>query len=844
MTRRWLVVCCGLLLVTSMASFTWGDEATRPPSLAERVAALSRSWKQKQSAPSSNVVQASHTEATRGPQEPGAFPQIDPRSLIPTNLFSRGGQKPITGAAARMSQAEQRHLSDNAVSQHVPASPALRSATAPRAGSAYSGPVDRNGFTLPGLGGSRPVAAAQGGPAAPAASSPSNREQQLVEEYKNLKQQYQAATSSRRAPVEVTDQASSKPSPSLGRPSPGAKGPTDYSDDEFRHELSGIDSPGSEGWQRLEAATEITDQPSVTAERPTPDTTELAKSPASSQFEPSPMTAAEPRQTAAAPSHAIRSSESAQRGWALEESSGREHLGASVGTPSSVPATRSVATRSVRSINRNSSSIGREFSSQDKGPDLLVENQTPLITSDIRGPKQILVGREATYELRLQNQGDFDADEVEATVHVPSGAEVVNSTATRGVVHQSQDDGSADSLRWHLQHLAAGATETLEVKLIPHNGRPLELGMTWTTAPMGSRAVVEVQEPKLNINVTGPEEVLYGKPQLYRLTLSNPGTGVAENVKIELMPPGGGQGAVTSHRLGSLPAGASKTLQVELTAREAGKLQVKAAATADGGLTSNFAKDIFCRKPELEVDWRGPEMTYSGTEATYFFRVRNPGTAPANDVAMTVNLPDGVELVSASEGQSFDRARGQVSWQVGSLQPGDDFYSEIRCVVNTPGANELNVAASTAAGDLADSKRAQTQVVALADLKLDVTDPTGPVPVGEEAVYEIHVLNRGANTAQDVNVVGLFSDGVEPIAAEGAPYDLADGRVAFHTIDSLPAGRQVVLRIRAKAVQAGTHVFRAEVLCRDLEIKLASEETTRFFDGTSIAERNTSNRVR
>ena len=54
--------------------------------------------------------------------------------------------------------------------------------------------------------------------------------------------------------------------------------------------------------------------------------------------------------------------------------------------------------------------------------------------------------------------------------------------------------------------------------------------------------------------------------------------------------------------------------------------------------------------------------------------------------------------------------------------------------------------------------------------------------------------------------------------------------MSFHTIGKLPAGQNVVLEIHAKATEAGTHVFRAEVLCRDLEIKLAAEETTRFYD--------------
>ena len=59
---------------------------------------------------------------------------------------------------------------------------------------------------------------------------------------------------------------------------------------------------------------------------------------------------------------------------------------------------------------------------------------------------------------------------------------------------------------------------------------------------------------------------------------------------------------------------------------------------------------------------------------------------------------------------------------------------------------------------------------------------------------------------------------------------MSDGRVSFRTINKLPAGQDIVLQIRAKATEPGTHVFRAEVLCRDLEIKLAAEETTRFYE--------------
>ena len=474
------------------------------------------------------------------------------------------------------------------------------------------------------------------------------------------------------------------------------------------------------------------------------------------------------------------------------------------------------------------------FSETDKdasvGPNVLVTNQAPAITADIRGPKQIAIGREASYRVRLQNQGASAAEAVVATVRVPSWAEVVNTTATNGAVRQVAADDSAATFEWQMSQLDAQAAETLSIDLIPRASRPLELGVTWSHDPVMTRTIVEVQEPKLHLEVTGPDEVLFGKSHVYRLTLSNPGTGVAENVRINLLPPGGGEETVSTFEVGDLAAGATKTAEVELTAREAGKLSVQAVAIAEGDLRSEAKKELFCRKPELEVDWRGPEMQYAGTTATYFFRVRNPGTAAADDVSVRASLPEGAEFVSASEGHVLDKTKHEVAWRVGSLGPGDDCYMELRTMVNTPGENKLSLTAATAAGDLTDTKLGVTKVVALADLKLDVSDPTGPVAVGDKALYEIRITNRGASAAEDVNVVGLFSAGLEPEALDGASYTVSDGRVSFHTISKLPAGQNVVLEIHATATEAGTHVFRAEVLCRDLEIKLAAEETTRFYD--------------
>ena len=459
----------------------------------------------------------------------------------------------------------------------------------------------------------------------------------------------------------------------------------------------------------------------------------------------------------------------------------------------------------------------------------LLNTKQPVITSRVEGPRQILVGREATYRVTLENSSEAPAHSLSAEVRIPDWAEVVDVMTTSGVVERAEAEGSG-TLRWQLQELGGRSAQSLSVRLIPRSGKPLQLSVEWAQAPIASQAMVEVQEPKLEMKISGPQEVLYNKAQRFQLSLRNPGTGVAENVVIKLIPPGGDEESASSHTVGRLAAGASKEIELELTAREAGDLVMKASATGAGGLQSEAIRKVVCRKPELELDWRGPQEKYAGTEASYYFRVRNRGTADTEPVALRVKLPQGVKLISASEGYKVDAQNGFISWQIPGIVAGEAEFVQISCQADRAGTNRFEVTAQTAGGELRSTKEIETNVIAVADLKLTITDPQGPVPVGETAIYEIRIRNRGTTDAQNVGVVGLFSAGVDPNAVEGAQFSVRDGRVSIHPINTLPAGQELVLRIRAVATQAGTHVFRAEVACEDLDIKLAAEETTKFYE--------------
>jgi uncharacterized repeat protein (TIGR01451 family) len=332
---------------------------------------------------------------------------------------------------------------------------------------------------------------------------------------------------------------------------------------------------------------------------------------------------------------------------------------------------------------------------------------------------------------------------------------------------------------------------------------------------------------------------MYGQSKVYKLTLSNPGNGDAENVMVSLSPIGRAGDGTASHRLGTIRAGENKTIEVELTARQAGALTIKAQAFADGGVRAEIAEQVLVRRANLKVEVVGSKVKYAGTTSTYQVRVSNTGNAPADKVQVAAMLPLEAKFVSANNGGRYEAEQAKVVWAAGTLQPGADRQFEMQCTLQAPGENRLQIVAM-GERDLSGSAMSATRVEALADLKLEVRDPQGPMPVGEDAVYEVIVRNRGTKAAEGVDLVVFFSEGLEATAVQGGSHDIGHGQVMFKPISSIAAGSEAVMRIHAKADRGGNHVFRAEVVCKSLKTKLAAEETTHFYgddSATTVASR-------
>ncbi len=460
---------------------------------------------------------------------------------------------------------------------------------------------------------------------------------------------------------------------------------------------------------------------------------------------------------------------------------------------------------------------------------VLVTQQSPAILVSTAGPRKIKVGSPAKYLVRLENAGNAPAEDLVVTIRMPEWAEVIGLNPTTGDARRPGQGDVVEAVQWNLSHLSDGSQAQLELEIVPRKSRPFDLNVQWTHAPVAALAQVEVQEAKLIMAISGPEEVQFGDQEMYKLTLSNPGTGDAENVVVRLLPTSPGDTETATHKIGTIAAGHTKVVELELTARDPGQLVISAEALADGGLRAAATTEILVRRAELALDLEGPRKQFAGSTATYKAQLSNPGNAVARNVVLSAVAPPGAKFLAASEGGRVEADGTKIVWRFATLRPGLDQTLAFRCRLETPGPNRPQLVC-LADDDLKETAALTTEVEAMADLVLTVRDPSGPVPVGEDAEYEIRVLNRGKKAAEGVEFVAFFSEGVEPIDATGARYQLGPGQVVFEQLPLIDAGQEVVLTVRAKAQQSGDHVFRAQIRCQTLNTTLAGEESTHFYD--------------
>ena len=437
------------------------------------------------------------------------------------------------------------------------------------------------------------------------------------------------------------------------------------------------------------------------------------------------------------------------------------------------------------------------------------------------GPGEISLNKSARFIIQVENLEGRRAENVIVGINFPMFIEISSSMPSTG--SRQMTDGKEESrLIWEIPIVESSTTEKIVIDVIPREPKAFDVDVEWTFKPIRGKATVQVTQAQLQVQMSGPTEVLYGEKALYHVTVSNPGNGTAENVVVMLPEVLGGERA----SLGDIAPQDQKQFQVELIARAAGPMDLTTTVSADNNISESSTREIVVRRAVLEVKIDGPPMKYAGSMSTYQVTVTNGGDAMAKDVIAAVALPPGVTYESGIDG--VETIDGGIRWNVGMLSPGNHRTWQVNC--NLAVAGEINIEAATrGAGDLAATDKIVTRVDAVADLVLTVVDPKGPLPTGDQTLYEITIKNRGTRSAKNVDVMMHFSEGIEPIEADGTSSEIAPGQVTFAPLVQIDAGQEVTLKVIAIANKAGSHRFRAQCLCEESDSHEVAEGTTKFF---------------
>jgi hypothetical protein len=460
-----------------------------------------------------------------------------------------------------------------------------------------------------------------------------------------------------------------------------------------------------------------------------------------------------------------------------------------------------------------------------------VTSELPGIRVVTYGPESMTIRQTREYEIRVENRGSIDAEGVVVRAMIPDWAELRGEKTTRGEV-EKQTTENTDKLVWTIDQLPAGQSEKLFVNLTAARSGSYNLDVDWTLMPRKAVSHVLVHEPKLELTIDGPDEVVYGHSEVYKVRVLNPGDGVAPNVVFILSPGSTPQ----TQRIGDIPPGKEAQFDVELTAQDLGDLKIHGMATGDLDLRTEAAKTIRVSAANLEAVITGPETKYQNTEADYSLELQNLGTATSENVIATLRLPSGTEYLGGIKGATVQS--GVLRWKIAKLQPKAKLTYEFRCNLKATGDQVFAFdAKGTAAGQT--NVTLMTAVESIADLVLSVNDPAAPAPVGSEVTYEIVIQNRGSKAARGVQAIAQFSNGIEPKQLLGHGGEVVTGQVLFDPIPQINPGAQVVLKVVAVAEQAGHHRFRTEVTSG--EVVLVAEEATHYMSPKSdrVSRRST-----
>jgi uncharacterized repeat protein (TIGR01451 family) len=449
--------------------------------------------------------------------------------------------------------------------------------------------------------------------------------------------------------------------------------------------------------------------------------------------------------------------------------------------------------------------------------------QEPSVSIEWVGTGVAKVGQATDFTLMVRNTCNMPVQQVTVRVRIPAGLSVQNT--------EPRATNESGILVWDLGTMTSKQERALVMKLqadVKGDVTP----QAWVTFTGSTMMRIRVREPKLTMKATCPDKVLVGDPAAFTLTVSNPGDGSADQVKIQAILSEGlehARGNKIDFDIGNLAAGESRNVTLLCATRVGGLQKCEGVAIAEGGLTAKDTANLNVIMPRLDLHLVGPRLRYLDRKAIYTLKVTNPGDAAASNVTVSDVVPPGFKVLAASDGGRHDYQTRAVSWFLGEIGPGQTREVKFEVQAISPGDHRHKANAVGARGLHSESELV-TRVEGLSALMVEMVDTEDPIEVGGDTAYEVRITNTGSKTETDIKLVAMVPDKMQFKNAQGPVRYREEGRmVIFEPIEKLAPRADAIFRLNVKALDPGTVLFKIQVTSTNLPEAVLKTEATRIY---------------
>jgi len=432
-----------------------------------------------------------------------------------------------------------------------------------------------------------------------------------------------------------------------------------------------------------------------------------------------------------------------------------------------------------------------------------LEWQSTPVDLELQAPVGAALGQDLAVRAVLNNRGNVPTAPVTVRQSIPDGAQYVSSDPPATL--------NGNELAWSVSQVPAGGSQTLTAVYRPARPGLVELraeALGGDGARTQASATTQVGVGQLNLRVNGPSEAALGDTVTYDIRLTNGGQSPVTGVVLRAELDSGLEHESTARQLEiavpSVTPGETKTVQLPLFVRSAGRLRTLITARGEGSPAA--VEECFLTVSNLRLDVRltGPTRVALGQPATWTLRVSKTGNTPGRPITAQVQLPPDMGSVSTKAGTV---ANGLLTWGV------SEDVSEFTFTATPIRMTDLTTLIASVRGHGIAEQRADLPVVVFGVplLKLAIDSSENSVEVGKRVVSTITLRNAGSLPLKNINAVAEFGPKLRPQFGSGPTMTQVEGsRVAFGTVAEIRPGQAVVFRVESEAVAEGDARVRVE----------------------------------